>query len=410
MKALVLNISIPRYLFIKSVGRFFRKSLPPLFPPLRLKDVPRPRLPGEDWVLVKTSMCGICGSDLNTILGRESPSLEPYGSFPVITGHEAIGRLAELGKGIKGFEVGQRVVVENVLPCKTRGIEPPCKFCQQGQYNLCQNFDRGSIGAGVINGLNSKVGGGWGEYFPAHMSQLFPLPDGLPDEKAVLIDSLASALQAVASNPPADSDTVVAYGCGIIGIECIAIIRALFPNTKIIAVGRHPFQREAAANARANLVISDKNLVNEVAKTTGARILRPTISQPFLEGGVDIVYDCVGSPNSVDNSMRILRGGGKLTLIATAGMVEKIDMTRVWFKELEITGSSMFSHIDFEGKRMRTYQAAIDLLNSGRIDVTGWLTHVFPIDQYRLALKTALDKRRYKSIKVAFAFDREKNL
>ena len=405
MKALVLNISIPRYLFIKSVGRFFRKSLSPFFSPLCLQEVSQPRLPGEDWVLVKTSMCGICGSDLNTILGRESPSLEPYGSFPVVTGHEAIGEVVEVGKAVSRINISQRVAVENVLPCKTRGIDPPCVFCKQGQYNLCENFDRGNIGAGVINGLNSKVGGGWGEYFPAHVSQLFPLPNGLPDKKAVLIDSLASALQAVASNPPADSDTVVVYGCGIIGIECIAIIRALFSHTKIIAVGKYPFQREAAVNARANLIISNKNLVNEVAQTTGARILKPTISQPFLEGGVDIVYDCVGSQNSVDNSMRILKGGGKLVLIATAGMVEKIDLTRLWFKELKFTGSSMFSHIDFEGRRVRTYQAAIELLNSGRIDTNGWLTHAFPIDQYRLALKTALDKKRHKSLKVAFAFD-----
>jgi threonine dehydrogenase-like Zn-dependent dehydrogenase len=405
MKALILNINIPRYLLIKSVGRFFPKSLPPFFSPLSLQEVPQPRLPGEDWVLVKTSMCGICGSDLNTILGRESPSLEPYGSFPVVTGHEAIGRIAELGKEVNGININQRVAVENVLPCKTRGIDPPCVFCQQGQYNLCENFDRGNIGAGVINGFNSGVGGGWGEYFPAHVSQLFPLPDQLPDEKAVLTDSLASALQAVASNPPADSDTVVVYGCGIIGIECVAIIRALFPNTKIIAVGRYPFQREAVVNAKANLVMSDKNLVNEVARATGARILKPSISQPFLEGGVDIVYDCVGSPNSIDKSMRILKGSGKLVLVATAGLVKKIDMTRVWFKELRLTGTSMFSHIDFEGRKMRTYQAAIELLNSGRIDVKGWLTHVFPIDQYRLALKTTLDKRKHKSIKVAFTFN-----
>ena len=102
--------------------------------------------------------------------------------------------------------------------------------------------------------------------------------------------------------------------------------------------------------------------------------------------------------------MRILKGHGRLVLVGTAGVVKKIDLSRLWFKALNIRGNAMFSHIDIEGKSARTYQAAMDFLSSGRLKSRGWLTHVFPIEDYRAAIETALDKKKYQSMKVAFAF------
>lgn len=401
MKALVYNLSIPKYLASSAAGRIFPRRYFAKLGCLGLKEIPAPKLPSQDWVLVKTEACGICGSDLNLLMGRESFSMEPYSSFPAVLGHEAVGRVEELGTGIEGFAKGDLVAIDSILPCVTRGIEPACDACQKGDYALCKNFTQGELTPGPVNGFNASVGGGFGEYLPAHKSQLFKIGNDLSLYSAVLTDPLASALQPAATHLPKNDEPVLVYGAGIIGILLINSLRALGFKGKIIAIVRHDFQKAHALNAGADHII-DGNIFDSFTELTGAKKLKPTLGKPVFEGGIDLIFDCVGSAETVDNSLRFLNKRGKLVIVGTSGVLKSVDASPVWFKEVTITGSAMYSYIMIEGQKIRTYKAALDMLDHGNIKTDGLVTHKFTISQFKQAINTALDKRTHKSIKVVF--------
>lgn len=399
MKALVFDLSIPRYLAVKVVGRIVPRRYFGRLGCLSLRDIPMSPLPSEDWALIETEACGICGTDLNMLMGRESFSLEPYSSFPIIPGHESIGRIAKLGRNISGFSEGDRVAADPILSCVTRDIDPPCVQCRGGNYSICENFTGGALSAGIVRGFCASIGGGFGGYFPAHGSQLFSIPNDLPTEAAVLADPLASALQPAADHLPKDSETVLVYGGGIIGILLINSLRALGFKGRIISVARYDFQAELLKRAGANDIITI-DLYDSFAGLTGASMKKPTIGRPVFEGGVDIVFDCVGSSDTIDNSLRFLKRQGKLVVVGTAAKLSGVDATPLWFKEVLMTGSAMYSHITIEGKKTRTYQAAIDMIVSRTINTDGLVTHRFGIGEFKKAINTALNKGKNRSIKV----------
>ncbi len=400
MFALQFELSIPRYLCTKALCRIAPHRFFPRVSCLHPRDMPPPELPGTEWVRIRVESCGICGSDLNALRGQESYSMEPYASFPAVMGHEIVGRVVERGSAAGEIAEGTRVAVENVLPCAARGINPPCDACANGDYALCKNFTGGHVAPGVIIGFTRGLGGGFGEYLVAHKSQLFPIPAAIPLEQAVLVDSLASAMQPVAQHLPSDHHTVVVFGAGIIGLNTIQCLRAAGFGGRIVAIARHPFQADWAQRLGADEIIRG-NIFQEIVEITGAHLLRPTLGPPVLEGGADCVFDCVGSSTTLDTSLRITRKRGKVVLVGTAGAI-KIDASPLWFKEITLTGSAMFSHTTIQGKRQRTYQHVIDMLADGRLKGAGLVTHRFPLHDYRNAFHVALDKTETRSLKVAF--------
>ncbi len=401
MIALQYRFSIPRYLGAKVLGRLSPHRFFQTVSPLRAMRMAVPNLPGPEWALVKVEGCGICGSDLNALRGMESYSMEPYASFPAIMGHEIIGHVVKCGAAASSVSEGSRVAVENILPCATRGIAPPCSYCDEGSYSLCSNFTSGDLPPGVITGFTNSVGGGWGEYLVAHRSQLFPVPDHLPLAEAVLIDSLASAWQPVADHTPSNDQTVLVYGAGIIGLNVVQSLRAVGFTGRIITVARHSFQAGWAEQLGATNIIRGP-LLQEIARLTDARVYKTTLGPPVLEGGVDLVFDCVGSAQTIDNSLRVVRKRGKVVVVGTATSLKGVDAAPLWFKEVRLTGSAMFSHSTVRGVRKRTYQHVIDAICDGRLHTQNLVTHTFPIRDYAHALNVALNKKRYESIKIAF--------
>lgn len=162
MKAVRFHSSVPRYLSSKVLGVFTRKAYYGGFSALTYEEVPEPTRPTEDWASVKTAFCGICRSDLMAIFleGNLDSPLYPFISFPMILGHEIVGEVAEVSRNVEGLAPGDRVVIDPLLPCKTRDIFPPCHACQEGRYSLCENFAEGSLPPGFILGTNRRTGGG----------------------------------------------------------------------------------------------------------------------------------------------------------------------------------------------------------------------------------------------------------
>ena len=399
MLALVYYRSITRYLLAASLNRLWPRHFFAGVAPLKLKQVeffP----PGPDWLVLKSRLCGLCGSDLRLLKGVESLLLEPYASFPAVLGHEVVAEVVEAPPG-SDWRPGERVAVEPVLPCEVRGIAPPCRFCAQGQYNLCENFTQGRLSPGTILGFHREAGGGLAEFLAAHPSRLVRLPDSVPDEVAVLTDSLASALQPVLDHFPQDDYTVVIYGAGIIGQHLLRLLRALGSKSQVIMVARYPFQKDLAQAGGAGLVLMDPNRA-ELGQAVGARLLSTTLGGGNLEGGADLCFDCVGSRSSMQEGLLALKGGGAYVLVGTAGEIGPVDISSLWFRELKVSGSAMYSYGTWQGQRVRTYQLAVDLLARGDYPAKGLVSHIFPLSDYRKAFQVAFDKRYHQSVKVAF--------
>ena len=404
MRGLVYTLSIPKYLFTHFINKGKKKRIFYPMSCLSYKNVPEPELPGTEWIKIKTSYSGICGSDISALIAKQSFALEHYSSFPGVMGHENIGVVVETGSGVTHVKKGDRVYVDPVLGCEAKGLEL-CPECRDGRFAVCRNAPKASdtTGKGCITGYNTRTSGGWGEYFVAHRSQVFPIPDSVTDEQAVLVDSIASALQPVATHFPKESDTVVVYGCGIIGINTIACLRALGFKGKILAIYRYPFQGEIAREKGADIIIRS-NVINEVSRITGAEVSENSVGKPSVEGGVDIIFDTIGNAGVIDTSLRLLRANGKYVMIAASGVLGDIDFTPVWFREITIVGSSMYSYCTWNGKKWRTYELAMELIRSGLYNPEKLVTHVFSIEDYKKAINLVLAKSKENNMKVVFKY------
>ncbi len=370
------------------------------------EDIPEPKLPGEDWVKVKTLYGGICGSDLNLIYLHDSPSASPFVSFPFVIGHENVGIIVETGTKVEGFKVGDRIIADPMLSCSVRGIEDECESCKSGNNALCSNFTKGNISSGMLLGSCKDTGGSWGEYYVAHQSQLIKVSDKIKSEDAVLVDPIASALHPVARNFPEDNEKVLIVGSGIIGLLVAACLRALGSKCSITMLARYSFQGELAKSYGVDNVIYGRNedYFEALAKITKGELYKPIIGKRVMTGGFDKVFECVGSDNTIDESLRFTKQRGTMVLVGLAAVPKGVDWTPVWLKEVKIAGAYCYSSETINGVTDSTYKHALRLIEEGLIDIKPLVTHKYNIKDYKKAIEVASDKGRNKSVKVLFEF------
>lgn len=367
---------------------------------IRLDDVVPPPLPGPEWVRIEPALSGICGSDLSAVTAHDSFTLEPFGAFPFTLGHENVGRIVEAGSAA-GWSVGDRVVVNPMLSCVQRGLDPVCAACARGDYGFCRRTDAGVTGKGPMIGYSPGTGGGWSGSFVAHRTQLYAQGE-LSDEEAVLTDPFATSVRAALLHPPEDGDTVLVIGAGSIGVLLVKALRLTGWAGPIAIVGRHGFQRELAERAGAGPVFATSaEAYAWAASLPEARLYRPTLAPRFVEGGPSLVFDTVGNRRSLADALALTRAGGRVVLVGSAAKVSA-DWTRVWYRQLTLSGVFVYGLTPFEGKRVDIYEAALALMRRDSLAGLGMLTHVYPLEEYRTALGVALDKSGTRSMKVAF--------
>lgn len=407
MKAIQFDAAIPRY----ALGLSLSKIYPPIFwsglSCLRYVQVAEPHLPNDDWVVVKTRYGGICGSDTHLIHLDNSPSSSAFTSFPFTIGHENCGTIAQVGKRVKGFASGDRVVVEPTLSCVVRGFKKLCRYCTDGEPQRCERVTEGAISAGLITGACRDTGGSWSPFFLAHQSQLIRIPSSIDDESALMLEPFATSLHAVLANLPGDDETVLVIGAGVIGLLVIAALRAVGSKAKVIALARYPFQQQMAKKYGADVVISasrDSDYYEEFSKSVNAKLLKPILGKGVLVGGAEVVFECVGSSDSIDDSLRFARGGGRVVLAGLASVPKKIDWTPIWMKELQIIGTYIYGHDYFKGKRWRTFDLALELEKSGKVELSALVTHKFVLRDYARAFETISSRGKELVLKAAFEF------
>jgi L-iditol 2-dehydrogenase len=317
---------------------------------IRYGETPRPTAgPGQILVAIQAALT--CGTDLKTyrrghpVLIKETPS---------VFGHEWAGVIAEIGPGVEGFAVGQRVVAPNSAPCGR------CFYCQRERPSLCEDLQ-------LLNGA-------YAEYIavPARIVQknLLLIPDGVTFKQAPMIEPLACAIHGIERSKIQLGDTVCVIGHGPIGLMLTRL--ATLKGARVIVVGRNPLKLEKARQFGAQAVVDITTVADPV---DAVRSLSPG------GRGVDVAIEAVGLPETWEQALAMTRRGGLVNLFGgcESGTHIRVDTRRPHYDELEIIG--VFHHTP---QYVRT---ALSLIASGQIDADALITHEMPLERLEEAFQ-----------------------
>jgi threonine dehydrogenase-like Zn-dependent dehydrogenase len=393
VKALVFRHSLAREAASVIGGRLDPRAFVSRFAPVRIEDVEEQPLPAEDWVRVQTTFSGLCGSDVKQILlngSRDNP-LTALVSFPHVLGHEVVGRRSD---------TGERVVLNPWLSCIPRGIDPPCGACREGRYPWCRNFRAGDLPVSIHLGNCAAAAGAHAERFAAHASQLFAIPGDISDEAAVLADPVSVSLRSILLAPPSDAQPVLVYGSGTLAFAAIALLRHLYPACEVWAATRQGARAGLATRLGAHAVLSTvpDQLVAQVARRVGCSPLTPWSKRDWLQDGPAVVYDTIGSVETVETSLRMLATGGTL-VVSGVEPPRRFEWTPLYFKELRVIGSNGFGVEEVGGVAKHAMEHYFDFISAG-FDLTPVITHRFPLERWDEAVLALKDARRTGAVKV----------
>ncbi len=306
----------------------------------------RPRA-GEGQVLVRVASVGICMSDVELLEGTRP---DAYVAYPVQPGHEWCGTVAELGDGVSGVTVGQRVAVEGHNFCRT------CFWCRRGETNLCETYAE----------FGFTLPGGYAEYVAARADLVHPFSDALPYDVAALTEPAACAGHGIVRAQIQAGDTVVVIGPGTIGLLALAWAKLYAPR-HLVVVGRSTRNESIArAMGATHYVTTARDAVSLVRELTGGR-------------GADVVFEATGNRASIPVAIDVARRGGTLVLegIGGATAVEPMDTDVFCLKSLHVHGIFAYASEHFV--------QALHLIENGRLDVSPLITHTFPLSEYERA-------------------------
>lgn len=398
MKTMVLDISVPRFVLTRLLGRAWPGAYFVSTSPLRLVELPDPPLPAPDWVRVRNRLCGICGSDLHQLYLDAGLDVAPA-ALPshrrAYLGHEMVGEIVEVGRNAAGFQLGDRVVRwGRADDCRARGRTTLCPACQRGHRELCQCASEPRE--------REPLGGGFGDQFITPASTLVPVPAELSDEEAIFAEPGAVAIHAAWRRPPQAGERVLVLGCGTIGFLLIQVLRILQPACHISALAQFPWQAEMARSYGAeHTFLAGEDGYAETARLTGARLYEGRAGNRMLLGGFDLVLDVVGIEATLNQALRWTRAGGTVVLVGVNLHRMKLDLTPVWYQEVDLLGSVGHGAVTWEGEAVSTFTLAMRWMAEGRLQASDLLTHRFPLEDYCHAFEVAVDKARYRSVKVA---------
>lgn len=310
---------------------------------VEVADVPEPS-PGEGQVKVKVGFNGICGTDLHEyyagpIFIPTEPHALTHQQMPLVLGHEFSGTVVEIGRGVTGTKVGDRVAIEPLYRCGQ------CAPCQSGNYNICQQIG--------FHGLMSD--GGMAEFTVVPTNMIHHLPDNVSLELGALVEPMSVASHAATLGDPAPDDTAMVFGAGPIGIGLWFALRG--KGLSEIYVVEPSATRRASIEALGATTL-DPTVIDVpgfIADATGGR-------------GADAIYDAAGVQPAVESALACI--GARKPLISVA-IYEKpltTPLQRIVMNESRIQGSLCYTSAD--------YESVIDLMSQGKYDTTGWVDKI----------------------------------
>ncbi|MEC7520641.1 MAG: L-threonine 3-dehydrogenase [Myxococcota bacterium] len=308
-----------------------------------MQEQPRPEI-GPNDVLIEISKTAICGTDVHIYNWDEwSQRTIPV---PMTVGHEFVGRVAEVGSHVRGFEVGDRVSGEGHITCGH------CRNCRAGKRHLCRN----TVGVGV------NRTGAFAEYLAIPAVNAFKLPDDVSDDIAAFLDPLGNAVHTALSFDLVGEDVLIT-GAGPIGCMAVAICKHV--GARHVAITDvNPFRLELAKKLGATRTIDVRTEdIKAVQKELG------------MTEGFDVGLEMSGNGQALRDMLRNMNHGGRIAILGIPPSDTAIDWDQVIFKGLVLKG--VYGREMFE-----TWYKMISMLQSG-LDVSPILTHTLPVDEFQ---------------------------
>lgn len=308
--------------------------------PLIIEDVPAPEpRPGE--VVIRVAACGLCHTDLHYL----DHGVPTFKTPPIVLGHEAAGTVKWIGAGVTGFKEGDRVLAPSVWSCGR------CRFCRAGRENLCNDL--------VMPGNHTD--GAFAEFLAVPAKELVSVPPAIPLERACIIaDAVSTPYHAVKRRGRVRAgDTVAVVGCGGVGlnvVQCAAVAGAT-----VIAVDLNEARLELAKRLGARYAINPA--------TTG-RVDKDV--RKLTDGGVDVAFEVVGNPKTIELAFNLIRKGGRLVVIGFSHDPAPINVGKLMFYEMELVGSL--------GCGAGEYPEIVALVESGRLTLDPIVSGTLSLD------------------------------
>ncbi|MDX1567551.1 MAG: alcohol dehydrogenase catalytic domain-containing protein, partial [Longimicrobiales bacterium] len=371
MRAVRFDVSVTGFLAARSLGRVSESAVFGRLSNLGMEQVPDPEPPGPEWLRLRVLLSGICGTDLGNLTYSSSPAMEPFGSFPAVLGHEILAEVEAVGTDVAGLQPGQRVVVDPMISCAVRGYPDRCPSCGEGLPGTCERageeaplrVDGQALAPGMTVGYHRDLPGGWGERLIAHRSQVFPVPDGLDDRAAVLTEPLSIGMHAALVCRPLGEGPILVIGSGPIALGTIWALRSIGFAGEIVGQTKRAHEARLARLLGASRVVSPGDEARQALVDTGASAYQPLVGpEVYSGGGFPLVFDCVGSRSSLDQSLRYAAPRGRVVLLGCAGEMKKIDLTFLWARELDVKGFVGYGTETWEGEEAHTFEITLNAL------------------------------------------------
>ena len=310
---------------------------------LQIVDLEKPQIDKENNVLVRMVAAGICGSDVGIYHGTNAAA-----TYPRIIGHENVGIVEEIGEGVTRVKVGDRVIIDQVTACGH------CYACRKGRPNVC-----GSL---KVRGVH--IDGGYREYKAVPDHDCYLVPEILSDEEAVMIEPTTIAVQCCSRAQLESEDTVMIIGSGALGSSILRIVKLYNPKAIIVTDIDDAKLEEAKKNGATYTINSLKEDV-------------PTKAHELTEGyGPTVTIDAACVKGSLLTALQATGNAGRVITMGFSVAPTEVNQFVITSKELDVRGSRL---------QNRKFQDVIDLVNEGKVDLRGSISHTWNFEDAQAA-------------------------
>ena len=328
---------------------------------LRIIDMEKPHIDDKNNILVKMRAAGICGSDVGIYHGTNAAA-----TYPRVIGHEMVGVVEEIGSNVKKLKVGDRIIVNQVVSCGD------CYPCRHNRGNVCDHLE--------VRGVHRD--GGYREYMAVPEEDCYILPDNLSDADAVMIEPTTIAIQSLSRAEIEDDDVIFIIGCGALGSSILRIAR--LTNAKIIVGDIVDDKLNDALKNGAHYAVnlSHEDFEEKVKEYSNGR-------------GPTVTIDAACTKDSLMNAIKVTGNAGRVITMGFSISPTEANQFLITSKELDVRGSRL---------QNKKFGEAIKLINEGKIDLSGAVSHTFNYLDAQRAFDF-IDSKDYSIRKIALLFD-----
>jgi L-iditol 2-dehydrogenase len=313
---------------------------------IEFQDVPQPEAKPNE-VLIEVKRIGVCGSDIHVYHG-----LHPYTHYPVVQGHEVSGVVAAVGKEVKEFKIGDRVVFQPQVTCGE------CYPCRHGMYHICDH----------LKVMGFQTSGAAQDYFPVPADMVLKVPDAISMDHAAMVEPVSVAVHALSRAGDVKGKKVVVLGAGTIGNLVAQVARASGAE-QVMITDVSEYKLAKAKECGIDLAV-DTRVTN----------LGEAIINAFGPDKADLILECVGVQDTITQAVDNARKGSTIIVVGVFGKKPLVDLGLVQDRELSLVGTLMYQRKD--------YERAIELIAEGKMCLDPMITHRFAFEEYLKAYET----------------------